>query len=158
MDDAEVVRGRQPLRGLARVIERFPFGKRPLFQTAAERLAFQQLRDDVRRAAEDARVVDGKDIRMIELAGRARFLLEAMHAAGIRRERLRDQLDRHVAPETRITRAVHIAHPAGAEPAGDLYGPIRVPMAMDIGKPMNSLAIAWDFASVWSVSYCTCAM
>ena len=59
---------------------------------------------------------------MIELPGRARLLLEAMHAARIRRERLRDQLDRDVAPEPWIARAVDLAHAAGAEPADDLVG------------------------------------
>ena len=57
---------------------------------------------------------------MIELPGGARLLLEPMHPAGIGRQRLGDQLDRHVATETRIARAVDVAHAAGAQPADDL--------------------------------------
>ena len=68
----------------------------------------------------DADVVDGQDVRVIQLPGGARLLLEAMHAARIGRERLGDQLDRDVAPEAWIARAVDLAHAAGAEPADDL--------------------------------------
>jgi hypothetical protein len=57
---------------------------------------------------------------MIQLTGRERLLLEAMQAARIRRERLGDQLDRHLTPEPGIPRAVDHTHSAGAEPPDDL--------------------------------------
>ncbi len=64
-----------------------------------------------------ADVVDGQDVRVIELPGGARLLLEAMQPAAIGREASRDQLDRDVAAEAWIARAVDLAHAAGAEPA-----------------------------------------
>jgi hypothetical protein len=66
--------------------------------------------------------VDGEDVRVIELPGGARLLLEAAHPAGISGEGLGNQLDRDLAPEARIARAIHVTHPAGTQPAGDLIG------------------------------------
>ena len=57
---------------------------------------------------------------MVDLTGGARFLLEAMQPARVGGERFGDQLDRDVAPEPRIARAVDLAHAAGANPADDL--------------------------------------
>ena len=125
VDDALVVRGGEPLGDLARVVDGLARRQRAAVQAAAQRFAFEQLRDDVGRAVVDADVVDGQDVRVIELPGGARLLLEAMQPARIRRERLGDQLDRDVAPETRIARAVDLAHAAGAEPADDLVGTDR---------------------------------
>src|SRR5438105_3558736 len=71
----------------------------------------------------DAGVVDDEDVGMIELSGGLRLLLEAAHTARIDRERPGDELDRDVACETRIARAIHLAHPPGAKPRDDLVGP-----------------------------------
>ena len=86
MDDALVVRRGEPFGDLARVVDRFARRQRAALQTAAERFPFEQFRDDVGRAGVDADVVDRQDVRVIELTGRARFLLEAMQPAGVRRE------------------------------------------------------------------------
>ncbi len=52
---------------------------------------------------------------MIQRSGRTRFLLEAREALGIGRNRGGKDLDRHIAPEPRIARAIDLAHPAGAD-------------------------------------------
>ena len=52
-------------------------------QPLAQRLALQQLRDQVRRAVLHPNVVHGKNVGMIERGDGARFLLEAAHAIGI---------------------------------------------------------------------------
>ena len=78
VDDALVVRGGEPFGDLTRVVDRFARRQRARVQPAAERFPFEQLRDDVGRAGMRADVVDGQDVRVIELAGGARFLLEAM--------------------------------------------------------------------------------
>ena len=120
VDDALVVRGGEPFGGLARVVDGFARRQRAALQPAAERFPLEQFGDDVGRAGVDADVVDGQDVRVIELPGGARLLLEAMHPAGIGRERLGDQLDRDLAPQARIARAIDLAHAAGAKPADDL--------------------------------------
>ena len=47
--------------------------------------------------------------------GGARFLLEAPQPLGIVRDGGRQDLDRHVAPEPRVPRAIDLAHPALAD-------------------------------------------
>ena len=120
VDDAFVMRGGQSLGDLARIVDGFARRERGSAQPAPEGLALEQLRHDVRRALVRAHVVDRQDIGMIQLTGRARLLLEAMQPARILRERLGDQLDRHLAPEPWIPRAVDLAHAAGTKPSDDL--------------------------------------
>ena len=57
---------------------------------------------------------------MVERGGGARLLLEAAQAIGVGGERGGQDLDRHVAPEPRIARAIDLAHAAGAERRDDL--------------------------------------
>ena len=59
---------------------------------------------------------------MVEHPGGARFLFEAAQRSGDRCERLRDQLDRDVAAEARVFRAIDLAHAAFTEPSDDLVG------------------------------------
>ena len=54
--------------------------------------------------------------------GGLRLLLEAAQAIGVLRERRGQDLDRDLAPEPRILRAVDLAHAAGADLAEDLVG------------------------------------
>ncbi len=52
---------------------------------------------------------------MIERRQHTRFALESRQPLGVRRERVRQDLDRHIAPEARVVRAVHLAHAAGTQ-------------------------------------------
>ena len=52
-----------------------------------------------------------------------RFALEARETLGVLRERRGQHLDRDVATELRVPRAVHLAHAAGAERRDDLVRP-----------------------------------
>jgi hypothetical protein len=56
--------------------------------------------------------VDGRDVRVIKRREEAHFALEARQPIRIGRERGRQDLDRYVAPEPRVARAVHLTHPA----------------------------------------------
>jgi hypothetical protein len=53
---------------------------------------------------------------MIQTGQDARFSLEASQPIGIGGKRLRQDLDRHVAPEPGVTGPVHLAHPADTDP------------------------------------------
>src|SRR5438477_13117907 len=86
---------------------------------AAKRLSVEELRDDVRRAGVDPDVVDREDVGVIQLSGGARLLLESPYAACVHSERFGHHLERNVAREPRIPRAVYLAHTAGAQPADD---------------------------------------
>ena len=123
MNDPFVVRGAESTRDLTRILERLARrAGRPRAGDWRSDVAFEHLRDDERRAVVRADVVDGEDVRVVELAGRARFLLESSQPAAIGCVRVEDQFDRDVASEAWIARAIHLAHAAGAEPADDLIG------------------------------------
>ena len=89
MDDALVVRRGQAARDLHANSTALRTGSGAAVQPLAQRLALEQLRDDVRRAVVRADVVDREDVRMVQRRGRARFLLEAAQPIGVRRETLR---------------------------------------------------------------------
>ena len=86
----------------------------------AKRLAFEKLGDDPGRPLVHADVVDREDIRVIQAARGARFLFEPALAIGIARECRRQDLDRDVALQLRIARAIDLAHAADAETSEDL--------------------------------------
>ena len=59
--------------------------------------------------------VDRRDVGMIERRKHARFALEARQPIGIERNAARQDLQRDVAAELRVVRAIDLAHPADAE-------------------------------------------
>ena len=67
--------------------------------------------------------VDGGDARVVEGGERLRFAREACESIGIAGEQLRQDLDRDVALELRIARAIHLAHSACAKFPEDLVRP-----------------------------------
>src|SRR5438105_1606959 len=78
MHDTFVVRGGEPTGDLERIINSFAERQRARAQPFAQRFAFQQFADDVRRAVLRADVVHGEDVGMVEGGGGTRFLLKAM--------------------------------------------------------------------------------
>ena len=61
-----------------------------------------------------------RDVRMIQRRERLRFALEPREPLGIGGERLGQDLDRDVATELRVARAIDLAHAAGPEGGEDL--------------------------------------
>ena len=59
--------------------------------------------------------VDRADVGMVQRREHPRLALEAREPIRVARERARQDLDRDVAPELRVARAVHLAHAARAE-------------------------------------------
>ena len=57
---------------------------------------------------------------MVQRRGRAGLLLESVQTIDVGRERAGQNLDRNVAAEPRVARAVHFTHPARAECGQDL--------------------------------------
>ena len=115
MDDALLVRRRQSARHLQAVVNCLAGGERAVPQSLAQGFAFQQLRDDVRRALLVSDVEDGKNVGMIQCRCRSRFLREALHAVTVRGKRCRQNLDGYGPIQPGIVRAIHFAHPARAE-------------------------------------------
>ena len=106
VDDVPFVCRGQSLGDLARVVDRTARWERPTEQTASQRFAFEQFGNDVRRAGVPADIEDRHDIGMIQLPGGASLLLETLHPARVGGHGFGDQLDRHVATEARVARAV----------------------------------------------------
>ena len=59
-------------------------------------------------------------MRVIERRQDLRLALETRDPIGLQREELRKDLQRDVAIEVRVTRAIDLAHPARAQRHGDL--------------------------------------
>ena len=85
-----------------------------------QRLAFEELEDEVVEIAVASDVVDRADVRIVERGDGARFLFEAPARFRVRRERAGQHLHRHGPIEPRITGAIDLAHAACAERRDDL--------------------------------------
>jgi len=85
-----------------------------------ERLAFEILHDEEVGALFATDVMERADVRMVQRRDGARFAVEAFAELRIRRQRVRQDLDRHRAIEARIARPIHLPHAARAEGRLDL--------------------------------------
>ena len=120
MHDAFVVRGRETVGDLPGEIEGLVQAQRSVRETGAQRFAFQQLRHDVRQTIMCAGVVHRHDVRVVQLPGRACFFFEPAQPVGAIGQRCRQDLDRDVAGEAGVARAIDLAHAAGADRRDDL--------------------------------------
>ncbi len=118
-DPLLVCRGEAP-GDLNGVIDRLAARERAGAEALAQRLPLEKLGDDIRRAVDRADVVDGRDVGVIQGPGRPRLLFEPPQPIRVLRQRLGQDLDRHLSPEPRVPRPVHLAHPARSEGRNDL--------------------------------------
>ena len=89
---------------------------RPLGDPVGERRPLDQFHDE--GLIFDS--VDRGDIRVIQRRERLRLALEAHEPIGIRREELRQDLERHITVERCVTRPIDLTHASGAEGRNDL--------------------------------------
>ena len=90
-----------------------------LADPVAQRLALEQLHDGDGHAADDRQLVDREDVRVRQRRDGADFGLEPAPHLGIGGDVVRHDLERDVASEPRIARAIDVPHPAGAERRDD---------------------------------------
>src|SRR5262245_2852024 len=76
--------------------------------------AFQQFRDDVRRALVRISVIDNQNVWMIERSGSASLLFKAIQSIGIIGENGWQNLNCNIGSQSRISRAINFTHPARA--------------------------------------------
>jgi hypothetical protein len=119
MDDASGVSGGQAACDLDAALDGLSQRQPAVAETVAQRLAVEQLGHDEGRAVVAANVECRENVRVIQRRRGSRFLLEALQAIGIGRERRREHLDGDVGSQPRIARAIHLAHAAGADGADD---------------------------------------
>ena len=98
------------------------------FELLRKRLALDQLHHDGLNAVALLESVDRRDVGVAQRRQHARLALEPRQPIGIARERRGQDLDRHVAPQLRVPRAIDLAHPAGAKRRHDL---VRAEAAAD---------------------------
>jgi hypothetical protein len=80
-----------------------------------QRLAVDQLHDQCANAIRFLATVNRRDIRMVQRRQDARLSLEARQTCGVVGKRLWQDLDGDVAAQARVTGAIDLAHPAGAD-------------------------------------------
>ena len=119
VNDAARVRFVEGVGHLQADFQRVAQRERTVRDPLRKELAFHVLHDDEIRAAVLADVVGDGDVGRSEHRRGARFGQQPGAALGIRLEPVRQELQRHLAPETDVFRAIHLAHPAGAKPAID---------------------------------------
>ncbi len=127
VDDSLLVRRLERLGDLPRDGEGLVEGERPALQPLGEVFALDELHDEGADAARLLEAVDRGDVGVLQLGQDLRLALETGEAVGVGGERLGQDLDRDLALQLRVGRAVDDAHPALAERGGDLVGPRREP-------------------------------
>jgi len=119
VDDALGVSGGEPVRNCGADLGRPLPAHAGRRDRAAQALALEQLGDGEAGLAVAAEVVDREDVRVGEPGDRLRLALEALEPVGVLRHRLGQDLDRDLAVEPPVPRAVHLAHAPGAEGLDD---------------------------------------
>ena len=114
------VGGGEAMGHVHRGLDRLPQRQGALAQPLAQRLAFEQLRDDVGATAVGPHVVDDDHVRVGEGGDGSRLPLESAEAVPIAGDVVGEDLDRHVATEPRVARAVDLTHPPGPDEVEDL--------------------------------------
>ena len=128
MDDAALVRMREGAGDLRAVPEHGFDGQAVERQHLGERAAVDELHRDEHAAAGIADLVDGADVRMIEVRGRAGLVEEPAAILGCGRSgrSAANQLDRHGALQPLVAGAIDHAHAALAEAGLDAVLPERL--------------------------------
>jgi hypothetical protein len=115
MDDAARVRGLQRHRNLHAEVDHLVDRQRTFFDSLLDRPALQELHDDEGTSVLLTELVNGADVGVRERGGKTRFALEARQPGGVGVVFLAQELDRHLAIETEIFRAIDDTHAALAE-------------------------------------------
>ena len=119
MEDAAIVGSREPVQDTVADLHDLARRKWSSVDARAEGATGQQLGDNIGRRTVAADIVEGDDVWMIEGRGGARLLLEAGNAILIGRDARGQDLNRDLAVQPAIVRAIDLAHSAGAEQRGD---------------------------------------
>ena len=106
VNDPREMRAGERRRDLAPEAEHVRDRQRPPGDPVGERFAFEELEDEVLDSVRAADVVEGADVRMVDLRDRFRLALEARAPVDVSGEGGRQDFDGDVAIEPRVARAV----------------------------------------------------
>ena len=115
-------------------------GTGPCLQPRPKRVPFEQLHDGDGHVVDDRELVNRQDARMGQRGDRPRLGLEPPPHLGIGGDVRRHDLDRDVAIEPRVARAIHLAHAAGADWPDDLV--------------LSEARAGRELSSRWRVLFC----
>ena len=115
VDQPLFVRTGKPFSDLDRDIERALGLQGPTDQDLAELVTADQLHRDERHTLGLADFVDHRDVRVLDQRRGPRFLEHPLAADTIVHEILGQDLERHLAPQVQVARAIHHAHAAAAD-------------------------------------------
>jgi len=118
--DALRVRGSQRVRHLGADRQQALDRQAALQEQRAQALAVDELHHDVVVGRRRPELVDRHDVRVIERGGGLGLELEPRHGTGVAGPGLGQRLERDVALQPRVTRAVDLAHAPGPEGLEDL--------------------------------------
>jgi hypothetical protein len=119
MNDPLPVRHLQGVCDLYRDRDGIPDGERTFQQPLGERRSLDQLEYQGGHSVDPLEAIDGADVLVVESREYLGFALEADQTVRVLGEERREDLDRHVAIELAVARAVHVAHPATAKVVDD---------------------------------------
>jgi hypothetical protein len=119
MDDAGAMRRVERIGDLDRRLQRPVERQRAALEGRRQRLAFEELHDEIGDAVVASDVVQRADVRMTETGDRPRLALEALRQVGVGGEVRRQNLEGDDAAESCIGGTVDFAHPAGTDRGQD---------------------------------------
>ena len=90
---------------------------------SSECVALNQFEDESRHAATVVEAIDCADVGMVQSREQPRFPLSIRAALRIRNEMRRQDLDRDLATELRVTGAIHLAHSTRPQQGSELVDP-----------------------------------
>ena len=115
VDDPLSVRRFQGLRDLTADPQSFFERDRAAREPLRQRLSLDELQHEEARSARLFETVDRRDVRVIDGRQGARFALEPGQVLRVPRQRVGQNLDRHVAAQTGVSRALDLPHPSRAQ-------------------------------------------
>ena len=119
MDDPLFVRRFECLGDLFRDRQRLVAGDRSTEKPIRKILPLDQFHRERADVPGLFEAVNVRDVRVVQRGQRLRFARETRHAPRIIRERIGEDLERHVTIELRIVRAIYLPHAAGTEYTND---------------------------------------
>ncbi len=121
--DCPSVRCRQRIGHLSGDLHHAALRQSAAFQQVAQSLAFDQFADNVDQPILAADIVNRNNIRMIQRAGGAGLLFEALAAPRVVRHVRGEHLKSHSAAKACVECAIHLAHAARPQEGSDLVRP-----------------------------------
>ena len=122
MNDPSPVRLVQPVRDLNPILQGLLELQRSFLEPFGQRVALDVLHHDEVDTVLLTHIVEGADVRVVQLRDRLGFAIEAGFALGAFGEVLGEDFDRHRPVEARVLGFVDLAHAPGSDGRDDLVG------------------------------------